>query len=62
MEFATLRIKEILGVVKYNSGARHWDSVEREDHIVGIKLKGSAQHNFADKSLLTAVYLSPSFA
>lgn len=54
MEFATLRIKEILGVVKYNSGARHWDSVEREDHIVGIKLKGSAQHNFADKSLLIA--------
>ena len=54
MDFTGLRIKEIYGVVKYNSAALHWNSVRREDHIVGIKLKGSAQHKFADKSLLMA--------
>lgn len=54
MDFTTLRIKEIHGVVKYNSGARSWDSIQRADHYVGIKLNGSARHNFADKSLFIA--------
>ncbi|MBQ9805116.1 MAG: helix-turn-helix transcriptional regulator [Clostridia bacterium] len=54
MDFTTLRIQEIHGVVKYDSGARYWNSVKRADHIVGLKRKGSARHNFADKSFLMA--------
>ena len=52
MRLEELRVREILGVVRYNSAARRWNAVNRADHIVGIKLSGSANHTFSDRSFV----------
>lgn len=52
MDFSSLHVKEIRGVVRYASGARDWNAVNRTDHIVGIKLSGSARHEFSEHSFV----------
>ena len=48
MNFQELRIKDVHGVVIYDTNMKHWVAQNRKDHIVGIKLDGSALHTFKD--------------
>lgn len=52
MDFQELRIKDIHGVVIYDTNMKHWVAQNRKDHIVGIKLDGSALHTFMDKDFV----------
>lgn len=46
MLFSDVRIKEIEYVVRYQSQKSSWESTHRRNHIIGIKLSGSADHIF----------------
>ena len=48
MDFRELRIKDIHGVVIYDTDMKQWVAQNRKDHMVGIKLDGSALHTFKD--------------
>jgi AraC-like DNA-binding protein len=50
MTFKTMRVKEILSVVKYAPSIKSWNATKRTSHIIGIQIKGSALHTFGDKS------------
>ena len=49
MLFSDARIKEIEYVVRYQSAKPRWTATDRKNHIIGIKLSGSADHIFADR-------------
>lgn len=51
MEFENLQVKEILGVVRFQSRTPTWQSHHRSTHILGIALGGSALHFFPDRKL-----------
>ena len=46
MKFEELRAKEIRAVVRYKTETRSWVAKGRADHIVGIQLRGRAEHTF----------------
>ena len=48
MNFQELRVKDIHGVMIYDTNMKHWVARNRKSHIVGIKLEGSALHTFKD--------------
>ena len=50
VKFEDMRIKDIRCVVRYMPKQTHWRAHGRKDHIVGIKLGGSALHDFGYKS------------
>ncbi len=52
MVFHELRIKDIHGVVIYETNMKRWTAQDRKDHIVGIQLSGSALHTFNDKEFV----------
>lgn len=52
MDLNDLRVKDIHGVVIYDTDKKHWVTQNRKDHIVGIKLEGSALHTFADNKFV----------
>lgn len=52
MFFHELRIKDIHGVVIYETNMKRWTVQDRKDHIVGIQLSGSALHVFNDKEFV----------
>ncbi len=50
MTFNNMRVKEILSIVRFNPSIKSWSAKNRNSHIIGIQLKGSAIHKFSDKS------------
>ena len=52
MNFQELRIKDVHGVVIYDTNMKHWVAQNRKNHIVGIQLKGSALHTFKDNEFV----------
>ncbi len=52
MIFSDVRIKKVDCVVHYASNKSHWSAKNRKNHIIGLKLKGSAEHIFADRRFL----------
>ncbi|MBR3848702.1 MAG: helix-turn-helix transcriptional regulator [Oscillospiraceae bacterium] len=46
MTFEDLRVREIRAVVRYNTTSPSWIAKDRKDHIVGIQLRGRAEHTF----------------
>ena len=54
MDFNSLRVKEILGVVHYSPAMSHWHTRKRNDHIVGIQISGKALHTFSHGSFTIA--------
>jgi AraC-like DNA-binding protein len=52
MDFSKLRIKEIKSVIVYSTTLKRWETKNRKDHIIGIKLKGIALHSFENQSFV----------
>ena len=52
MDFCDLRVKDVHGVVIYDTDMTHWSAKNRKDHIVGIKMAGSAKHTFQDREFV----------
>ena len=52
MNFSDMRVKDIHGVVLYNTNMMRWNAEHRKNHIVGIKLEGSALHDFGYKKFV----------
>jgi AraC-like DNA-binding protein len=52
MDFSNLRVKDICSVVRYNTNLTHWKAQNRTNHIIGIKLEGSAMHDFGHKEFV----------
>ena len=52
MNFQKLRVKDIHGVVIYDTNMKRWVAQNRKNHIVGIQLKGSALHTFKDNEFV----------
>ena len=48
MLFSNVHIKTIDCVIKYSARKNHWTAQNRKNHILGIKLSGSAEHIFSD--------------
>lgn len=48
MEFGNLKIKNIECVVNYKADKKHWQARDRATHIIGVKLRGKAFHDFGD--------------
>ena len=46
MDFSKIRIQEVHVVVHYKPTTSHWVAKDRRTHIIGIKLKGKANHDF----------------
>lgn len=46
MDFQDLRVKDIHSVVIYDTNMTQWFAKNRKNHIIGIKLEGSALHDF----------------
>lgn len=44
MFFCELRVKDILGIVRYRPNIQRWVARSRKHHIIGIQLTGSALH------------------
>lgn len=49
MDFHTLKIKEIICVVKFTAEKMNFAVQNRDNHIIGIKLSGSALHYFKNQ-------------
>ncbi len=52
MDFSNLKVKDICSVVRYNTSLTHWKAQNRTHHIIGIKLEGSAIHDFGYKKFV----------
>ena len=52
MKFENMRVNEIVAVVRYNTNMRSWRARDRKNHIIGIKLEGSALHDLGYKSFV----------
>lgn len=46
MEFGSLGVKEVQGILRYRPSAERWTVRGRKNHIVGIILHGKALHDF----------------
>lgn len=46
MNFEDMRVREIRAVVRYNTTSSAWEAKGRKDHIIGIQLRGRAEHYF----------------
>lgn len=46
MIFENLRIKNVRSILRYKPDMKRWSAKSRKDHIIGIKLYGSALHDF----------------
>lgn len=51
MQFNNLKIKEIISVVRYTPDKWQFSSTNRNSHIIGIQISGSALHTFKNKKL-----------
>jgi AraC-like DNA-binding protein len=52
MNFSNLRVKDICSVIRYNTNLTHWKTQNRTNHIIGIKLEGSAIHDFGNRKFV----------
>ena len=52
MKFGDIRIKDIVTVARYNTNMKSWRAKERKNHFIGIKLAGSALHDFGYKKFV----------
>jgi AraC-like DNA-binding protein len=52
MKFEDLKIKEIITVAHYNTNMKSWRAKDRKNHFIGIKLEGSALHDFGYKKFV----------
>ncbi len=52
MKFENLKIKEIITVAHYNTNMKSWRARDRKNHFIGIKLEGSALHDFGYKKFV----------
>lgn len=52
MQFNDLIIKDIVTVVRYNTNMRSWRAKNRKNHIIGVKLAGSALHELGYKKFV----------
>ena len=52
MNFETLRVKNVCGVLRYRPTVAHWTNCRRKNHFIGIKLSGSALHTMEKKSFV----------
>ena len=46
VEFGELKLKNIDCVVNYKADKKHWTATDRVNHIIGVKLRGAAFHDF----------------
>ena len=52
MNFGELRVKAVHGVLKYRPNISHWTACNRKNHIIGMKLSGSALHTMEKQSFV----------
>ncbi len=52
MIFSDIRIKEINSILHFTSKTPKFSAMNRSNHIIGIKLTGSAKHYFADRNFI----------
>lgn len=52
MQFNDIIIKDIVTVVRYNTNMRSWRAKNRKNHIIGVKLAGSALHDLGYKKFV----------
>ena len=51
MPFTSLRVQDICYVIRFSTNQKHFESVNKKEHIIGIQLEGdSVLHTFADRS------------
>lgn len=52
MKFSDLKVKDICSVIRYQTNLTHWKMQNRTNHIIGLKLDGSAMHDFGYKKFV----------
>ena len=52
MDFGNLHAKDIHCVILYKTSKTHWVTCNRKDHIIGVKLAGSALHTFSNQEFV----------
>ena len=52
MAFEGLRVKDVRGVLRYNTNMKKWSARNRKDHIIGMTLEGSAYHDLGYKNFV----------
>ena len=51
MPFTSLRVQDICFTIRFSTNQKHFESVNKKEHIIGIQLEGdSVLHTFADRS------------
>lgn len=51
MPFTSLRVQDICFIIRFSTNQKHFESVNKKEHIIGIQLEGdSVLHTFADRS------------
>ena len=51
MEFSNLRLERIRTVVRYRSDVSEWTVTDRRDHIIGINISGTTDHDLGYKRM-----------
>ena len=51
MEFSNLRLERIRTVVRYRSDVSEWSVTDRRDHIIGINISGTTDHDLGYKRM-----------
>lgn len=52
MDFESMHVKRINGVLRYRPNITRWTARNRKDHIIGIQLAGSAFHTMKTKKFM----------
>ena len=52
MKLNNIRIKDVISVIKYRPTIAEWTAFNRRNHIIGIKISGSALHIMDKKSFV----------
>lgn len=50
MPFSEIRVQDISFTIRFTNSLKHFESVNKREHIIGLQLSGSALHTFADRS------------
>lgn len=52
MPFSDVRIKDIRFTIRFSANQKHFESVNKKEHIVGLQLTGNALHTFNNHSFI----------
>lgn len=52
MKFSNLKVKDICSVIRYKTNLTHWKMKNRTNHIIGLKLEGTAMHDLDYKKFV----------